>query len=167
MSLRGLSRFLLSALGLMSLLAVYSIQPPLSPAVSAHALQSIFASPVQAGCYLARHDRCRIHVEPFTLNLGVGSRLDRFQLLATRSRDGRQTVIYDFRTDMGNPAPLSGNTYTPTSVAKDFAVSCGESYSLSLLGQSNTDSSLLSLGTTGSFTCPVGTYFQFFPAVRK
>jgi hypothetical protein len=76
-------------------------------------------------------------------------------------------VIYDFRTDLSNPAPLSGNTHTPTSAAKNFAVSCGESYSLSLLGQSNSDSGLLVLGTTGSFTCPAGTYFQFIPAVRK
>ncbi len=30
---------------------------------------NIFASPVQAGCYLARHDLCKIHVDPFTINL--------------------------------------------------------------------------------------------------
>jgi hypothetical protein len=36
------------------------------------AAPDIFASPVHAGCYLAKADRCKIHVEPFTINIASG-----------------------------------------------------------------------------------------------
>jgi hypothetical protein len=85
-----------------------------------------YASPIQAGCYLARHDLCKIHVEPFTINLGTGQKLVYFQLLTTQAGSGMQRVIYDFRPDSSNSVPFTGNTFTPSLVKKDFAATCGQ-----------------------------------------
>ncbi len=134
---------------------------------TARAGPEVFASPVHAGCYLARLDRCRIHVEPFTINLAVGQKLVQFRLVATRISTGTQTVIYDFRPDVSNPAPLSGTTYTPSLVRKDFAADCSQSYTISLQGQGTGDASLFNLGSTGTFTCPIGTFSDYLPRVTK
>ncbi len=133
--------------------------------LSAQGAADIFASPVQAGCYLARVDRCKIHVDPFTINLATGKKLVRFQLVAIRG--GSQTVIYDFRPDQSNPPPVSGSTFTPSLVAKDYAARCTETYSISLQGQDSGDPSLLNLGSTNQFTCPVATYSIDMPVIRK
>lgn len=128
---------------------------------------NIYASPVQAGCYLARHDLCKIHVDPFTLNLTSGEKLVYFQLLTTQIGTGIQRVIYDFRPDQSNPVPFSGNTYTPSPVAKDYAATCGQIYTLSLQGQDTGDLNPLNLGSTGQFTCPTGTYYINLPLIKK
>src|SRR5512140_538822 len=120
--------------------------PPTAP--------EIFASPVHAGCYLARADRCKIHVEPFTINLASGQKLALFRLIAIRGSTGAQTTIYDFRPDQSNPVPTIGTTYTPSLVAKDFAATCGESYEINLQGKDTGDAGVLSLGLTDQFTCP-------------
>lgn len=136
-------------------------QPP-----TALAEPEIFASPVHAGCYLAKPSRCKIHVDPFTINLATGKKLVLFKLVAIRMGTGAQTVIYDWRPDQSNPAPASGSTFTPSRVAKDFAATCGESYEISLQGRDSGDANLLNLGLTGPFTCPAATYTLFLPAVR-
>ena len=147
------------------LLASAPSQPP--GVMAAPAAPLIFASPVHAGCYLERVDRCKIHVEPFTINLAPGKRLVRFGLVAIQSGTGQQTTIYDFRTDQSNPAPLSGATYTPSPVARDFAATCGRSYEVNLQGRDSGDAGDFSLGLTAQFTCPAGEYVQMLPAVRR
>lgn len=131
------------------------------------AAPEIYASPVHAGCYLAKPDRCKIHVEPITLNLASGQKLVQFRLVATRLSTSAQTTFYDFRPDLSNPVPYSGSTFSPSPVAKDFAATCGESYTVALLGRDTGDPNELVLGQTDQFTCPVGTYRLFLPLSRK
>jgi hypothetical protein len=120
----------------------------------AEAAPDIYASPVHAGCYIAARSDCRIHVEPFTINIASGEKLVYFKLIAIRQGTGAQTVIYDFRPDQSNPVPPSGDTYTPSLVAQDFAATCGAAYEISLQGQDTGDSGGLNLGITDYFTCP-------------
>jgi len=35
----------------------------------------IYASPIQGGCYIADVNECRLHVDPFTINLTTGAKL--------------------------------------------------------------------------------------------
>jgi len=137
-------------------------QPP-----SVRAEPQIFASPVHAGCYLEKIDRCKIHVEPFTINLASGKKLVSFTLLTITAGTGVQTVIYNFRPDQSNPVPYLGNTFTPSLVAKDFAATCSQSYMVSLQGQDTGDATPFNLGVTGQFTCPRGTYRLNLPVIRK
>jgi hypothetical protein len=129
----------------------------------------IFASPVHAGCYLTKNDRCKIHVEPFTINLNTtpGTKLVQFKLVANRVTGGGATVIYDFRPDVSNPVPASGSTFAPSLVAKDFGATCGQSYTISLQGQDTGDLNLFNLGTTAIFTCPKGDYREYLPVTIK
>jgi hypothetical protein len=142
-----------------SIAAASAAAPPVAP--------DIFASPVHAGCYLARADRCKIHVEPFTINIASGKKLALFRLVALRMGTGTQTVIYDWRPDQSNPAPSAGTTYTPSRVAKDFAARCGETYEISLQGQDTGDTGVFNLGLTNQFTCPIGTYTDYLPTIRR
>ncbi len=128
---------------------------------------NFFASPIQAGCYLAHHDQCKIHVDPFALNLTDGEKLVFFQLIATRISSGSQRVIYDFRPDQSNPVPFTGSTYTPSLVAKDFAAACGQKYILSLQGQDTGDTVPYNLGSTEQFTCPTGNYLTNMPLIIR
>jgi hypothetical protein len=160
------------ALLLLGLLAV-RLAIESQPAIAAAAVNvplaapEIFASPVHAGCYLARADRCKIHVEPFTINIASGKKLALFRLIAIRGGTGVQTTIYDWRPDLSNPVPVIGTTYTPSRVAKDFAATCGESYEISLQGKDTGDTNLLNLGLTDQFTCPKGTFINYLPSIRK
>jgi hypothetical protein len=149
-------------LGALALMAATMVRPPV-----AQAAPDIFASPIQAGCYLTRPDRCKIHVDPFTINIAAGQKLVQFQLVAIRTGTGKQTVIYDFRPDQSNPVPFIGTTFTPSLVAKDFAATCGQSYTISLQGRDSGDASLFNLGSSTQFTCPTGTYRDLFPLLRK
>jgi hypothetical protein len=165
MWLAGCSLLLLGLLALRfaagsppALAAVAAAVPPAAP--------EIFASPVQAGCYLAKADRCKIHVEPFAINIAAGKKLALFRLVAIRGT-GLQTTIYDWRPDQSNPAPASGTTYTPTLVAKDFAATCGEAYEISLQGKDTGDTNVFNLGLTDQFTCPTGTYRTLLPLIWK
>lgn len=116
----------------------------------------IYASPVQAGCYIAGPSDCRIHVDPFTINIASGYKMAQFSLVAIQFPGGTQTKIYDWRPDQSNPAPPTGNTYNPSLVAQDFAASCGKSYEISLQGQDTSNPSVYNLGLTSQFTCPSG-----------
>ena len=141
--------------GIVLLLAgVLAAWPAITHHSRAAAAPEIFASPVQAGCYIAAPSDCRIHVEPFTINLATGKKLVLFKLIAIKQGTGTQTTIYDFRPDQSNPAPPSGNTYTPSLVAQDYAATCGTSYAISLQGRDTGDSNAYNLGMTGYFTCP-------------
>ena len=139
----------------------------LEPQAKASGGVNIYASPVQAGCYLARHDLCKIHVDPYTITLASGEKLVSFQLITTRISTGVQRVIYDFRPDQSNPVPFTGNTYTPSLVAKDFAATCGQTYTLLLQGQDTGDPNPYNLGITGQFTCPSGTYYMNMPLIKR
>jgi hypothetical protein len=134
---------------------------------AAQPVANIFASPVHAGCYLAKNDRCKIHVEPFTLNLATGQKLVQFQLVAAQMDTGVQRTIYDFRPDQSNPLPGSGTTYTPSLVAKDFGATCSQSYTISLQGQATGDLNSINLGITTPFTCPKGDYIDYLPLINK
>jgi hypothetical protein len=154
--------FILVMVLAVSLIASGAAQPP-----PVRAEPQIFASPVHAGCYLEKIDRCKIHVEPFTINLAAGKKLVLFKLVAINVGTSIQTVIYDFRPDQSNPAPPSGNTYTPSLVAKDFAAACSQSYMVSLQGQDTGDTGVFNLGLTAQFTCPRGTYRLNLPVIRR
>lgn len=127
---------------------------PVPASISATpAAPEIFASPIHGGCYIAGPSDCRIHVEPFTINIASSTKLALFKLVAIRMDTGTQTVLYDWRPDLSNPVPPSGTTYTPSLVAQDFAATCGKSYEISLQGKDTGDANLFSLGLTGQFTC--------------
>lgn len=124
----------------------------LSPLASRAPL--VFASPVHGGCYIAAPGQCKIHVEPFTINIASGTKLALFKLVAIQGGTGAQTTIYDWRPDQSNPPPTSGTTYTPSLVTQDFAATCGNSYVVSLQGRDSGDVNVFNLGLTGQFTCP-------------
>ena len=153
---------ILAVLCAVLVLAVGLAQPP-----AVRAAPAIFASPIQAGCYLAKLDQCKIHVDPFNIDIASGQKLVQFELVATRMSSRIQTIIYDFRTDQSNPAPFIGSTYSPSLVAKDFGATCGETYILSLQGKDTGDTGELNLGSTNQFVCPKGTFLALIPLVAK
>jgi hypothetical protein len=108
----------------------------------------VFSSPINGGCYIAGPDECRLHVDPFTVNIAPGARLVALQLQANG------VTIYDFRTDISNPPPASGTTYSPSLVMQDFAAVCGETYTMNILGRDSADANFLNMGQTATFTCP-------------
>jgi hypothetical protein len=115
---------------------------------------AIFASPIQAGCYVEAPGQCRLHVEPFTINLAATTKLVFFQIVRITQGSGVQAVIYSFKPDQSNPVPITGSTFTPSLVAQDFAATCGTSYTLSLQGQDTGDAGAYNLGLTGVIACP-------------
>ncbi len=131
---------------------VLFLRPSFFTPQRAQAAPQVYASPVHAGCYIAGPSECRIHVEPITIYLGAGRKMVYFQLVS--SSGGVQKVLYDWKPDASNPAPSSGDTFSPSQVAQDFAVTCGSSYQVSLLGRDTGDAVAYSLGVTGQFTCP-------------
>lgn len=108
---------------------------------------AVFASPLNAGCYIIAPNQCRIHIEPVTVNVAAGQKLVGVKL----QLDGN--TIYDFGTDVSNPPPSSGTTYTLSPVALDFGAVCGRTYTVSVRGQDSGDAQFLTMGLT-SFTCP-------------
>jgi len=66
---------------------------------------AIFASPVQAGCYIVAPGQCRIHTDPFTINVASGKKLVFFKLVLVTIPGGTQTVVYQSHKDQSNPAP--------------------------------------------------------------
>lgn len=106
-----------------------------------------FASPINGGCYIADDNTCKIHIDPFVINIndGAGAKLEQFTLFANGS------PIYDFRTDVSNPP---GVDYSPSMVMQDFAAECGESYVVNMIAKDSTDANPLNYGQTTEFTCP-------------
>jgi hypothetical protein len=118
------------------------------------AAPDIFSSPIQGSCYLATPTTCKLRVDPFTLNIAPGERLEAFSLQANG------LTVYDFRSDVSNAPPSP--YYTPSLVRRDFAAHCGESYVLNLLAMDSGDSSFLNAGQTDMIVCPEGASFEFF-----
>lgn len=120
-----------------------------SEARQALAEPQVFASPINGGCYIAAPNVCKIHIDPFTINIndGAGARLVLFQLLANGN------VIYDFRTDVSNPP---GVDYSPSLVMQDFAAECGQEYTVNMVARDTLDTNVLNTGQTAAFTCPAG-----------
>lgn len=105
------------------------------------------SSPINAGCYIAEPGKCLIHVDPFTIHVTPGKTLSSFRLLASGK------PIYQFATDVSSP-PV-GN-YTSSASKLDFAVSCGQSYSLALSAKDSGDVGYVQIGSTPALTCPDG-----------
>ena len=145
---------IVASIFMVSLLAGVFVFNRSQPVKAAPNAPAIFASPIQAGCYIAAPNDCRIHVDPFTVDIASGQKLVFFQLVAIQIGTGQQTIIYDFHTDQSNPAPFIGSTYSPSLVAQDFAATCGKAYQLSLQGRDSGDTSAFNLGLTSTFTCP-------------
>ncbi|MFO7664382.1 MAG: hypothetical protein R6X18_17565 [Chloroflexota bacterium] len=119
----------------------------LRQATAAPEVPAGFASPINGGCYIAALDVCKIHIDPFVINIndGQGAKLEFFNLYA----NGKP--IYDFHTDVSNPP---GVDYSPSLVMEDFAAECGMSYVVNLVAKDTTDSNPLNYGQTTQFTCP-------------
>lgn len=163
---KSILRRALQAVAILGLATLAGLaRPAASRAVLAET--AIFASPVQGGCYLVRPDACKIHLEPFTIQIASGQKLTSFQLVAIRMSDGRQTMIYDFRPDLSNPVPFTGTAFTPSLVAKDFAAACATNYEISLQGRDSGDSSTFSLGLTNTIVCPSATYRALLPVILR
>ena len=113
----------------------------------AFAAQEGFSSPINGGCYIAAANTCRIHLDPFVINIddGAGARLQQFTLFA----NGKP--IYDFRTDVSNPP---GMDYSPSLVMNDFAATCGTAYVVNMVAKDTSDANPLNYGQTTEFTCP-------------
>ena len=148
---------LLTLLGAVVLLFVWQ-QPSQPPA--AIAAPNVFGGPVNGGCYLDTPISCKLHIDAWQpLQISPGEKLLAFQLQATGH------TLYDFRTDVSNPP---SGSYLPSLVKQDFAITCGETYVLSLLAQDTGDANLLTLGQTNAFTCPAEVPFEvWIPAVWR
>ncbi len=144
---------LLAGIGVI-LAALLGAGPLIDRRNQAAAAPDVFASPVQAGCYIAGPSDCRIHVEPFTITVNTGSHLVFFSLVTNQQGTGIQRVVHNFKPDLSNPVPLSGTTFTPSPVTQDYAATCGKTYNLSLQAQDTVDPNAFNLGTSGWFTCP-------------
>lgn len=153
-----MNKRLLTNLGLAgaALVALLLLGFSIARSTPVKAAVEIFASPVQGGCYIAGPSDCRIHVEPFTINLSTSAKMTRFQLISIQLPGNIQKVMYDWRPDQSNPVPFIGSTFSPSPVTQDFAVSCGKSYEVSLQGSDTSSPTVFNLGLTGQFTCPAG-----------
>jgi hypothetical protein len=139
---------------LVVLVAAFLVVPTFWRANRVSGAPDVFASPIQAGCYISGPNECHIHADPFTIDIASGQKLYAFKLVAIRVDTGAQTMLYHFKTDVSNPVPFLGTTYTPSLVAQDFAATCGRTYQLSLQGRDTGDTSLFNLGMTNPFVCP-------------
>lgn len=116
-------------------------------APKAVAAPEVFSSPINGGCYIVAPNVCRIHIDPFTININTsaGAKLVKFTMYANGN------PMYDFRTDVSNP-PFTN--YSPSLVTQDFAAQCGVSYIVNIVGQDSGDANPLNMGQTAEFTCP-------------
>lgn len=140
------------------LLAAFAAWQFLAPQQNVTAAPEVFQSGISAGCYIAAPNACKIHVDPFTINVDDGNneKLVEFQIVANEMVNQNvvnQTVIYHFKTDSISTNIPAGD-YAPSLVMQDFAVTCGLAYAVELRARDEGDASLLIAGTTGTFTCP-------------
>ena len=106
---------------------------------------AIYASPIHAGCYIAAEGQCKIHVDPFTINVTSGANLVYFEIRANAH------TVYQFKTDTSNPP--TGN-YSPSFVMQDFAATCGITYNINLIGRDSSSPNSYSLGNALDVICP-------------
>ncbi|GAB4580956.1 MAG: hypothetical protein Fur0022_37010 [Anaerolineales bacterium] len=114
------------------------------------AAPEVFQSGLSGGCYIAAPNSCKIHVDPFTINVddGANEKLVEFQLRANG------VTLYQFKTDQNADYRPAGD-YSPSLVAQDFAATCGETYDLELLARDEGDGeTLYVVASTAEFTCP-------------
>lgn len=119
----------------------------LGTVVLAHeAAHAVFSSPINVGCYLADKGKCRIHVDPFVINVndGAGRRLSRFQIAVNG------TIVYRFEVDGSNP-PVGDY---PVTVPGDFPVKCDATYLVNMQAQDSGDANLLNAGQVNNVVCP-------------
>lgn len=109
------------------------------------AAPEVFSSPINASCVRVSAYECRLQIDTFTIHVAPANRLQAFQLRANGS------LLYDFRTDVSNPP---GGDYSPSSVALDFAATCGTTYSVNLLARDSADSNFLNAGQVDGIVCP-------------
>jgi len=106
---------------------------------------AVFASPINGGCYIARANDCRVHVDPVTINVSPGERLEAARIMLNG------VTVYDFKTDVSNPP--NGN-YQITVPGQDLAARCGVTYTVNIVGRDSGNLNFLNMGQTESFTCP-------------
>ena len=135
-------------------LALIIVWPILHRSSQVNAAVNVFASPIQGGCYIAGPNDCRLHVDPFSVDVASGKKLVYFQLIAIKGGTGTQTMIWDYRPDVSNPVPFTGSLVTPSLPSLDFAASCGQTYNIDLQGQDSGDSGAFNLGETTLIHCP-------------
>jgi hypothetical protein len=130
----------LIAAGALVLAAVLFLQP------KNRASAFVFSSPINGGCYIAAPNQCKIHIDPFNVNLAPGSQFVEFQLQAAGQ------TIYHFKTDVSNP-PVAPS-YSPSMVMQDFAATCGKTYTINILGRDTSNANLLNMGQIEGVICP-------------
>lgn len=115
---------------------------------TAQTLDSVYASPINGGCYIAGPNQCKIHLDPFTINMDniSSAPLKQFAIYANG------VLIYDFRTDVSNP-PYSVD-YVPSQVALDFAATCGVTYTINMAARAADNTGLLNAGVIQNVVCP-------------
>lgn len=130
---------------LTGILVFFAFRPK---STTAQSLDGVSVSPINGGCYIAGPNQCKIHVDPFTIDIDnvSGHELVQFTIYANGS------PIYDFRTDANYP-PV--NDYSPYPVALDFAATCGESYILNSKAATVESPVPVYIGQTTEFTCPL------------
>ena len=141
--MKKLSILVMCVLVLTGILVLFVFHPR---STTAQSLDNIYGSPINGGCYIAGPGQCKLHVDPFIINIDntTDALLD-FTLYANGS------PIYDFKTDASNPPRID---YSPSTVALDFAATCGTTYYINLVGRSEDFINRYNLGLTTSFTCP-------------
>ena len=140
---------ILLSLLLLVLFSAFAAWQFFAPQQNVTAAPEVFQSGISAGCYIAAPNACKIHIDPFTINVDDGNneKLVEFQIVANDS------VIYHFKTD-STSANIPSGDYAPSLVMQDFAATCGETYEVQLRAKDEGDAGLLIAGTTGTFTCP-------------
>ena len=143
------TKLIVLSLIVLTVLAAVTAWPLLFRQDKAVAAPEVFASGISGGCYITAPNVCKIHVDPFIVNVNEagGFKLVEFQLQANGS------TIYSFKTASQSSYRPAGD-YSPSLVMQDFAATCGETYHLNLLARDEGDSSLLNAAITEQFTCP-------------
>ena len=124
----------------------------------AGAAPTVLKDSLAGGCYLETRTVCKIQVDPFTIDIAPGESLLAFQITANGQ------PIYDFGTSIEFSPVIS---YTPSSVALDFAASCGETYTLELHALDTGDLDFVTIGETQPILCPSAHYETFIPSVVR
>jgi hypothetical protein len=120
--------------------------------------QQVFSSPINAACVQVAPSECKLHFDPFTIQISPGATLEAFQLQAN------DKILYDFRTDLSNP-PMG--SYSPSLVKLGYAATCGKTYTVNLLARDSGDPGFLNIGQAENIVCPQGTYDLHLPVMLK
>lgn len=136
------------------LLLLHRLEPP--PTVSA--ATTTLTGSLQAACYLDTRTTCKISVAPYSITIAPGEHLLAFNLKAN------DNLLYDFGASTARPVI---GTYTPTTVALDYAAQCGQTYTLKLHAIDSGDLDFVTIGETQPITCPNATFLNYVPFVER